>query len=112
VLLLDEPMGALDNFTRADLQDKLLEIWEADRTTMILVTHDVDEAIYLSDRIFVMTARPGRIREVIDVNAALHQPPLPRTPRNRAGVDFLQLRKRVLLTLDLATSHPEPEYRL
>lgn len=57
--MLDEPMGALDSFTRADIQDKLLELRRENDVTMVLVTHDVDEAIYLSDRIVVMTPRPG-----------------------------------------------------
>ena len=58
ILLLDEPMGALDSFTRADIQDKLLEIHKLNGITMILVTHDIDEAIYLSDRIVIKTPRP------------------------------------------------------
>ena len=82
-LLLDEPMGALDSFTRADLQDKLLELWKENGITMILVTHDIDEAIYLSDRIVIMTPRPGKISKVIDVD-------LPR-PRHRGGGEFLAI---------------------
>lgn len=101
-LLLDEPMGALDAFTRADLQDKLLEMWGTDRTTMILVTHDVDEAVYLSDRIVVMTPRPGKISEIIDVE-------LPR-PRDRAAEDFTALRGAILEKLHLASTKPQPEY--
>ncbi|MDR0919043.1 MAG: ABC transporter ATP-binding protein [Oscillospiraceae bacterium] len=69
VLLLDEPMGALDSFTRADIQDKLLELWKKNKITMLLVTHDVDEAIYLSDRIVIMTPRPGRIEKIIEVDS-------------------------------------------
>ena len=83
LILLDEPMGALDNFTRADLQDKILEIRKKHNTTMILVTHDIDEALYLSDRIVIMTPRPGCIREVIDVDM-YH-------PRNRNGHDYVHL---------------------
>ena len=101
-LLLDEPMGALDAFTRADLQDKLLELWKEKGITMILVTHDVDEAIYLSDRIVVMTPRPGKISEIIDVN-------LPR-PRNRGSDDFALYRKRILEELHLASEVELPEY--
>ena len=87
-LLLDEPMGALDSFTRADLQDKLLELWKGKGTTMILVTHDIDEAIYLSDRIVIMTPRPGKISRVIEVD-------LPR-PRHRGGVEFLAMRSATI----------------
>ncbi len=101
-LLLDEPMGALDSFTRADLQDKLLELWKRDRTTMVLVTHDVDEAIYLSDRIVIMTPRPGKISEILDVN-------LPR-PRDRADVEFTKIRGKILEKLHLASTRQMPEY--
>ncbi len=101
-LLLDEPMGALDSFTRADFQDKLLELWKEQGTTMILVTHDIDEAIYLSDRIVIMTPRPGKISRVIDV-------PLPR-PRHRGGVEFLALRREILELFELAQAQPQPEY--
>ena len=102
VLLLDEPMGALDSFTRADLQDKLLEIRAQNDATMILVTHDVDEAIYLSDRIVIMTPRPGKISEVMDVN-------LPH-PRDRGGVEFTNLRREILDRFHLANAEPKPEY--
>lgn len=104
VLLLDEPMGALDSFTRADLQDKLLDIWRAQGTTMILVTHDVDEAIYLSDRIVIMTPRPGRISEILRVSFP--------HPRHRGGVEFLELRRDILEKLNLASARPQPEYNL
>lgn len=103
-LLLDEPMGALDSFTRADLQDKLLELWKRDGTTMILVTHDVDEAIYLSDRIVIMTPRPGKISEILDVH-------LPR-PRQRGDADFLGLRKIILEKLHFTSATPLPEYTI
>ena len=103
-LLLDEPMGALDSFTRADLQDKLLELWKQNGITMILVTHDIDEAIYLSDRIVIMTPRPGKISEIINVD-------LPR-PRHRGGVEFLTMRKKILELFELAQALPEPEYMI
>lgn len=103
-LLLDEPMGALDSFTRSDLQDKLLELWKENSTTMILVTHDIDEAIYLSDRIVIMTPRPGKISRIIDVD-------LPR-PRHRGGVEFLSLRREILELFELAQAQPQPEYMI
>jgi NitT/TauT family transport system ATP-binding protein len=76
VLLMDEPFGALDAHTRTRLQNDLLNIWERDRKTVLFVTHSVEEAVYLSDKVVVMTRSPGRIKEVIDIN-------LPR-PRRRA----------------------------
>jgi NitT/TauT family transport system ATP-binding protein/sulfonate transport system ATP-binding protein len=103
-LLLDEPMGALDAFTRADLQDKLLELWKSDSTTMILVTHDVDEAVYLSDRIVIMTPRPGKISEILEVR-------LPR-PRDRGSDDFILNRKNILEKLHFASVTPQPEYTI
>jgi ABC-type nitrate/sulfonate/bicarbonate transport system ATPase subunit len=93
VLLLDEPLGALDQFTRMRMQDEILRLWEARGTTMVLVTHDVDEAIYMCDRIAIMSPRPGRIEKVIDV-------PLER-PRHRNDRRFLDLRKELLETLHL-----------
>jgi NitT/TauT family transport system ATP-binding protein/sulfonate transport system ATP-binding protein len=66
VLLLDEPPGALDQFTRMKMQDEVLRVWQARCTTMVLVTHDIDEALSMSDRIAVMTPRPGRVARVID----------------------------------------------
>lgn len=104
LLLLDEPMGALDSFTRADIQDKLLELRKSNNATMILVTHDVDEAIYLSDRIVIMTPRPGKISEIMEVN-------IPH-PRHRGGTEFLAIRKNILEKFHLATATPEPEYRI
>lgn len=102
LLLLDEPMGALDSFTRADIQDKLLEIRKRTNKTMILVTHDVDEAVYLSDRIVIMTPRPGKISEVLDVK-------LPQ-PRHRGSTEFFDLRAKILEKFHMATAAPEPEY--
>jgi ABC-type nitrate/sulfonate/bicarbonate transport system ATPase subunit len=94
VLLLDEPLGALDQFTRMRMQDEVLRVWQARGTTMVLVTHDIDEAIYMSDRIILMTPRPGRVERVIEV-------PLPR-PRQRNSPPFLQLRAEILEMLHFA----------
>ena len=104
ILLLDEPMGALDAFTRADIQDKLLAIRKESNVTTLLVTHDADEAIYLSDRIVIMTPRPGKINEIIDVKLT--------HPRRRSSSEFLRLRKEILEKLHLASTEPEPEYTI
>ena len=92
VLLLDEPFSALDAFTRADLQDHLLDLWADSRPTLVLVTHDVDEAIVLADRIMVMRPRPGRLFEEIGDD-------LPR-PRDRQSAGFDHVKRRVLAALD------------
>ncbi|MBV9348290.1 MAG: ABC transporter ATP-binding protein [Pseudolabrys sp.] len=92
VLLLDEPFSALDAFTRTDLQDHLLYLWADTRPTLILVTHDVEEAIVLADRIFVMRPRPGQIFEEIPAD-------LPR-PRDRQSAAFDFVKRRVLAALD------------
>jgi NitT/TauT family transport system ATP-binding protein/sulfonate transport system ATP-binding protein len=68
ILLLDEPFGALDNQTRVLMQELLLGIWEQDRTTVLFVTHDVDEAIFMANRVVVFTARPGRIKTELSVD--------------------------------------------
>ncbi len=94
VLLLDEPLGALDAFTRMRMQDEVLRLWQARRTTMVLVTHDIDEAIYMSDRIIIMTPRPGRIERTIPVTLD--------RPRDRSSSEFLSLRGEILELLHFA----------
>jgi ABC-type nitrate/sulfonate/bicarbonate transport system ATPase subunit len=94
VLLLDEPLGALDQFTRMRMQSEVLRLWQARGTTMVLVTHDIDEAIYMSDRIALMSPRPGRIERVLDVN-------MPR-PRQRTSPSFMQMRTAILEMLHFA----------
>jgi sulfonate transport system ATP-binding protein len=92
VLLLDEPFSALDAFTRTDLQDHLLDLWADGRPTLLLVTHDVDEAIVLADRIVVMGQRPGRIYDEVAVDLA--------RPRDRQSAAFDFVKRRVLAALD------------
>jgi len=94
VLLLDEPLGALDAFTRMRMQDEVLRLWQARGTTMLLVTHDIDEAIYMSDRIMIMAPRPGKIERTISVSL--------NRPRQRDAEDFLRLRSDILNFLHFA----------
>jgi sulfonate transport system ATP-binding protein len=92
ILLLDEPFGALDAFTRTHLQEALLEIWEQNQTTMVLVTHDIDEAIFLSSRVVVMDSKPGRIKAIVPIDLPY--------PRTRAGKAFQEFRTVILNHLD------------
>jgi NitT/TauT family transport system ATP-binding protein len=89
VLLMDEPFGALDAQTRNLMQTELQEIWRKTRKTILFVTHSVDEAVYLADRIAVLTQRPGKIREIIPVKKCPH-------PRDRTCSDFVDIRRHVL----------------
>jgi ABC-type nitrate/sulfonate/bicarbonate transport system ATPase subunit len=102
VLLLDEPLGALDAFKRIELQTLLLDVWQKTGTTMAMVTHDVDEAIALSTRIIIMTPRPGEIVDMVDVKLGIE--------RNRNNDDFIALRKKIMEALHLVISRPAPEY--
>jgi NitT/TauT family transport system ATP-binding protein len=90
-LLMDEPFGALDAQTRNIMQAELLRIWEEEKKTVVFVTHSVDEAIYLADRIVIMSARPGRIKDIIEIS-------IPR-PRNRTSPDVNIIRDRILCDL-------------
>lgn len=101
VLLMDEPMGALDAITKTQVQEELRDIARASSATIVLVTHDVDEAVFLADRVLVMTPCPGTIAEEIRVRFS--------HPRDRASADFLALRTRLLESLHLAHRF-EPEY--
>lgn len=88
ILLLDEPLGALDAFTRMNMQDEILKIWSEKQQLAIMVTHDVDEAIYMGTRVLVMDANPGRIVDDIKIN----QP----YPRKRSSEEFVEYRNRIL----------------
>jgi sulfonate transport system ATP-binding protein len=101
VLLLDEPFSALDAFTRRDLQDHLLDLWADTRPTLILVTHDVDEAVVLADRVLVMRPRPGRLFEQITINLA--------RPRDRNSELFDSFKRRVLTALDRSLDRSVPD---
>lgn len=86
ILLLDEPFGALDALTRIQMQKEILRIWKEEKTTMIMVTHDIDEAIYLGKRIVIMSARPGEIKKILNIEASV---------KNRGSTDFAYYKKQI-----------------
>ena len=90
VLLLDEPFGALDAQTRVQLQTELLETWEKEKKTCFFITHDVDEAIILAQRVIIMSARPGRIKKIVDIDI-----PYPRTQATKTDPRFLELKSEI-----------------
>jgi len=101
VLLLDEPFSALDAFTRGDLQDHLLDLWADTRPTLVLVTHDVEEAVALADRVLVMRPRPGRLFEAININLG--------RPRDRNSQLFDNFKRHVLSALDRSLDRSVPD---
>jgi len=94
MLLLDEPFGALDSITRVLMRVELLRIWEAEKKTIVFVTHDIDEAIQLADRVLVMSARPARIQRVVDIDIA--------HPRDISSQRYLELRDGIFEQIGLA----------
>ena len=104
VMMLDEPLGALDAFTRMNIQEEILRIWRDRKTTMIMVTHDVDEAVYMSDRVIVLSPRPGRIQKIIPVTIS--------RPRARSSEDFSRLRAKILDILQFGCERQTPDYYL
>ncbi len=94
ILLMDEPLGALDAFTRMNMQNEILEMWNENKPLVIMVTHDIDEAIHMSTKILVMEANPGRIREEIKINMEY--------PRNRSSSSFVEYRNHILDLLHFA----------
>ncbi|OJU54014.1 MAG: sulfonate ABC transporter ATP-binding protein [Acinetobacter sp. 39-4] len=92
ILLLDEPFGALDAMTRSHLQAELQRIWQHEKITMILVTHDIEEAVYLGDSVIVMSARPGKIKEIIPIPLA--------HPRHKDSESLFNFRNQALHLLD------------
>ncbi|MFB7595285.1 ABC transporter ATP-binding protein [Streptomyces sp. NPDC056160] len=106
ILLMDEPFGALDALTRVKLQEQLLETWSKDKRTVLFITHDVDEAVFLANRVIVMAARPGRLYDVIDVDWSAA-----RDERFRLSPEFAALRNRVWHSVyhqDGRTAAPRP----
>lgn len=90
VLLMDEPFGALDAQTRTQLQTELLETWEKEQKTCFFITHDVDESIILAQKVVIMSARPGRIKDIVDIDI-----PYPRTQETKMSPRFLELKNHI-----------------
>lgn len=92
VFLLDEPLGSLDAFTRMNMQDEILKLWQEEKNLMIMVTHDVEEAVYMSTKIIIMEPRPGRVKEVVDIDLSY--------PRDRTSDEFVAYRNKILKILN------------
>lgn len=92
IFLLDEPLGSLDAFTRMNMQDEILNLWQEIKNLMIMVTHDVEEAVYMSTKIIIMEPRPGRVKEVVDINLDY--------PRDRTSDKFIEYRNKILNILN------------
>ncbi len=103
ILLMDEPFGALDAQTRLLMQELLTRVWESHRLTVLFVTHDVEEAVYLSDRVFVMTNRPGRLKDEVRIDL-----PRPRTIELQETSEFLELRRSILASIREESLRAEP----
>jgi NitT/TauT family transport system ATP-binding protein len=99
VLLMDEPFGALDAQTREMMQEELLDIWQQERKTIVFVTHSVTEAIFLSDQVVLMGARPGRIRQIFNIDLA--------HPRDRTGDQFVEIERTIHKMLRQETNQLE-----
>ncbi len=97
ILLLDEPLGALDALTRMYMQEELEKIWKKEGITTIMVTHDIEESIYLSDKVVIMSCRPGKIKRIIPV-------PLAR-PRDRDSFEFIKIKEEILKEFHLEAEH-------
>lgn len=92
IFLLDEPLGSLDAFTRMNMQDEILNLWQEIKNLMVMVTHDVEEAVYMSTKIIIMEPRPGRVKEVVDINLDY--------PRDRTSDKFIEYRNKILNILN------------
>lgn len=104
VILMDEPFAALDTFTRYYLQNELLRIHAQEKPTILFVTHDIDEAVYLSDRVLIMNASPGQIRREIAIQTS--------RPRDRGSADFQHYRKLILEQFELTETQPSEEFSI
>lgn len=104
VLLMDEPFGAVDYMTRLQLQNELIDIWEKEKKTVIFVTHDISEAVFLGERVVVLTPRPGKVKSIIDI-------PLKRS-RDRNDPAILEIEEKIYRIINHAGPEYEPEYHI
>jgi NitT/TauT family transport system ATP-binding protein len=104
ILLMDEPFGAVDYLTRLELQNEVIDISQKEKKTIIFITHDISEAVFLGDRVVLLSPRPGRIKEVFDI-------PM-KKPRDRNDAAILEIEERIYKAINHVNSGPEPEYYL
>lgn len=104
ILLLDEPFGALDALTKIEMQNEVLRIQSEQKTMMVMVTHDIDEAVFLSDRVVIMSNRPGRVRDIVRIE-------LPKN-RDRGGTDFAWYKKKIFDYFFERTDEQQPEFTI
>ena len=104
VLLMDEPFGAVDHLTRLQLQDDLLKIWEAEKKTVVFVTHDVSEAVFLGDRVVLLSPRPGRINRIFQVSKA--------RPRKRDDIELLKIQNDIYAAIHEVKSPESVEFTI
>lgn len=88
ILLMDEPLGALDAFTRMNMQNEILDMWKVNKQLVVMVTHDIDEAVYMSSDVVIMDANPGRVKEIVPIDLPY--------PRNRSSAKFVEYRNQIL----------------
>ena len=98
IIFMDEPFGALDAITRIKLQDDILDIQKSQKKTIIFVTHDIEEAVYLADRVVVMTPNPGRIKRILTINLG--------PSRDRTSEDFFKIRQRIFEIFNMTHQYP------
>jgi ABC-type nitrate/sulfonate/bicarbonate transport system ATPase subunit len=103
-LLLDEPFGALDALTKIEMQKEIIKIRRENRSTMLMVTHDIEEAVYLADRVVVMTSRPGKVKDIVKIELA--------EPRNRGSADFAWYKQRILVHFFGEDEEKTPEFTI
>jgi ABC-type nitrate/sulfonate/bicarbonate transport system ATPase subunit len=104
ILLLDEPFGALDALTKIEMQKEIIKLRRENRSTMLIVTHDIEEAVYLADRVIVMTSRPGKIKDIVKIELS--------DARNRGSADFAWYKQRILVHFFNEDEESRPEFSI